>query len=111
MRALIDACAVADALQRRAPFAKNAESVMFACASKLFALLEERAGTAASNTSDYKDAVMTETALRSGMDCIVTGNEKDCIASPLRFTRRPHFWKSSTPNTTEYSEARRASAF
>ena len=26
---------------------------------------------------DYEDAVMIETAVRSGMDCIVTRNERD----------------------------------
>ena len=30
-----------------------------------------------SNVSDYEDAVMIETARRTGMDCIVTRNEKD----------------------------------
>ena len=33
--------------------------------------------------SDYEDAVMAETALRSGMDCIVTRNERDYKASPV----------------------------
>lgn len=37
----------------------------------------------ASNTTDYEDAVMIETAVRSGMDCIVTRNTKDCTAAPL----------------------------
>ena len=35
------------------------------------------------NTGDYEDAVMIETALRSGMDCIVTRNERDYRQSPL----------------------------
>ena len=30
-----------------------------------------------SNVSDYEDAVMIETARRTGMDCIITRNEKD----------------------------------
>lgn len=33
--------------------------------------------------SDFEDAVMVETALRSGMDCIVTRNERDYKASPV----------------------------
>ena len=33
--------------------------------------------------SDYEDAIMAETALRSGMDCIVTRNERDYRASPV----------------------------
>jgi len=30
-----------------------------------------------SEISDYEDAVMVETAIRSGMDCIITRNQKD----------------------------------
>lgn len=37
----------------------------------------------ASETADYEDAVMIETALRSGMECIVTRNTKDYTTSPL----------------------------
>lgn len=33
--------------------------------------------------TDYEDAVMAETALRSGMDCIVTRNERDYKLSPV----------------------------
>lgn len=36
-----------------------------------------------SRLSDYEDAIMAETALRSEMDCIVTRNEKDYRASPV----------------------------
>ena len=36
-----------------------------------------------SQLSDYEDAVMAETALRCGMDCIITRNEKDYKASPV----------------------------
>ncbi len=36
-----------------------------------------------SQLSDYEDAVMVETALRSGMDCIITRNERDYKASPV----------------------------
>lgn len=36
-----------------------------------------------SETGDYEDAVMIETAVRSGMDCIVTRNERDYGRSPL----------------------------
>lgn len=38
----------------------------------------------ASDISDYEDAVMTETAIRSEMDCIVTRNVKDYAKSLLR---------------------------
>ncbi len=36
-----------------------------------------------SAVSDYEDAVMVETALRTGADCIVTRNTRDFSKSPL----------------------------
>lgn len=36
-----------------------------------------------SPVSDYEDAVMIETALRTEMDCIVTRNETDYVNSPI----------------------------
>lgn len=36
-----------------------------------------------SDTSDFEDAVMIETARRSGIDCIVTRNQKDYEKSPV----------------------------
>jgi predicted nucleic acid-binding protein len=36
-----------------------------------------------SNISDYKDAVMIETAIREDIDCIVTRNAKDYTASTV----------------------------
>ena len=36
-----------------------------------------------SQLSDYEDAVMTQTALRAGMDCIVTRNVRDYKSAPL----------------------------
>ena len=36
-----------------------------------------------SQLTDYEDAVMAETALRTGMDCIVTRNARDYKASPV----------------------------
>ena len=36
-----------------------------------------------SNVGDYEDAVMVETAVRSGMDCIVTRNVRDYKQSSL----------------------------
>lgn len=57
---------------------------------KLFLLFEvlDTAGldcrrALASPLSDYEDAVMAETALRSGVDCIVTRNERDFRAAPV----------------------------
>lgn len=46
-----------------------------------------------SDTSDFEDAVMIETARRSGMDCIITRNQKDygkssvTVYSPEEFLR------------------------
>ena len=58
--------------------------------SRLFVLLEVLDTTGmdclkavASNTADYEDAVMIETALRSDMECIVTRNTKDYTAATL----------------------------
>ena len=36
-----------------------------------------------SEISDYEDAIMVETAIRSGMDCIVTRNVKDYAKSSI----------------------------
>lgn len=36
-----------------------------------------------SEISDYEDAIMVETAIRSEMDCIVTRNVKDYAKSPV----------------------------
>jgi predicted nucleic acid-binding protein len=58
--------------------------------AKLFALFElidtegiDCRRAVSSQLSDYEDAVMVETALRSGMDCIVTRNKRDYKASPV----------------------------
>ena len=37
-----------------------------------------------SSTTDFKDAVMIETAVRSGVDCIITRNKEDYHHSPVR---------------------------
>lgn len=36
-----------------------------------------------SDLSNFEDAVMVESAIRSGMDCIVTRNLKDYVKAPL----------------------------
>ena len=58
--------------------------------SKLFSLFEllDTAGincrkAISSDVSDYEDAVMVESALRAGMDCIVTRNTVDYVKSQL----------------------------
>lgn len=59
---------------------KNARMIL----NKLFSIIGLLDSTAddifraiSSDVSDFEDAVMTETAHRSGMDCIVTRNTKD----------------------------------
>lgn len=59
--------------------------------STLFSLFEllDTAGmdcrrAISSNLTDYEDAMMSETALRCGMDCIVTRNLKDYEKSPVQ---------------------------
>ncbi|MCD7717515.1 MAG: PIN domain-containing protein [Lachnospiraceae bacterium] len=47
-----------------------------------------------SDTSDFEDAVMIETAIRSGMDCIVTRNVKDYEKSKLTVYNPEEFIKS-----------------
>jgi predicted nucleic acid-binding protein len=37
-----------------------------------------------SEVSDYEDAIMVETAIRSEMDCIITRNEKDYMNSSVK---------------------------
>lgn len=53
----------------------------------LFGLLDTSASdirnAITSELTDYEDAVMTETALRLGMKCIVTRNVKDYRKSPV----------------------------
>ena len=46
-----------------------------------------------SNIADYEDAVMIETALRSGIDCIVTRNAKDYSLAPLQIYSPSDFLK------------------
>lgn len=45
--------------------------------------LDIRNAIAAEDVSDFEDAVMIETAVRSGMDCIVTRNPKDYAKAKL----------------------------
>ena len=47
-----------------------------------------------SEITDYEDAVMCETALRSEMDCIVTRNEKDYRKSEMRIYTPSEFLSS-----------------
>ena len=44
-----------------------------------------------SDITDYEDAVMVETAIRSNMDCIVTRNIKDYSKSPIPIYKPEEF--------------------
>ncbi len=54
-----------------------------------------------SDLSDYEDAVMVETALRSGMDCIVTRNQRDYVKAPLPVYSPAEFLEQLSPNEDE----------
>ena len=108
MRAVIDTCVIVDALQSREPFCKDAQSIFLLCANRqfegfltakaitdiyyltlcaLFGLLDTTAldirKAISVEISDFEDAVMVETAVRSGADCIVTRNTKDYSKAPI----------------------------
>lgn len=50
-----------------------------------------------SETSDYEDALMIETARREKMDCIVTRNQKDYIKSSVPVFMPKEFLSALTP--------------
>ena len=50
-----------------------------------------------SNMADYEDAVMVETALRSGCDCIVTRNRKDYQNASIPAYSPSEFLQHITP--------------
>lgn len=45
-----------------------------------------------SDISDFEDAVMTETAIRSKMDCIITRNKKDYAKAGIPIYDPIEFW-------------------
>ncbi len=45
-----------------------------------------------SDISDFEDAVMTETAIRSKMDCIITRNKKDYTKAEIPIYDPIEFW-------------------
>ncbi len=74
-------------MQSRVPFAEAAQKIL----SKLFTLFHLPDTTSldcrkaiSSEIGDYEDAIMVETAIRSEMDCIVTGNVKDYAKSSVK---------------------------
>ena len=105
MRAVIDTCVIVDALQSREPFCKDAQSIFLLCANRQFEgfltakaitdiyYLTHRQTHSDKATrdvltklcaiSDFEDAVMVETTVRSGADCIVTRNTKDYSKAPI----------------------------
>lgn len=46
-----------------------------------------------SEISDYEDAIMVETAIRSEMDCIITRKVKDYIKSSIKMYEPSAFFK------------------
>lgn len=51
-----------------------------------------------SRVADYEDAIMIETALREGMDCIITRNLRDYSFSPLPVYSPQEFLKRMNNN-------------
>ena len=98
MRVLVDTCVIIDALQSRVPFAEDAQRIFIY--SKLFTLFHLLDTTSldcrkaiSSEITDYEDAVMVETAIRSEMDCIVTRNVKDYMKSSVKVYEPSAFLK------------------
>lgn len=54
-----------------------------------------------SDISDFEDAVMVESAARSGMDCIVTRNLRDYVKSPVNVYAPDAFLKQIEAENTE----------
>ena len=54
-----------------------------------------------SDISDFEDAVMVESAARSGMDCIVTRNLKDYVKSSVNVYAPDAFLKQIEAENTE----------
>ena len=58
----------------------------------------------ASDTADYEDAVMIESAIRADIDCIVTRNTKDYAEAPLPVYTPSEFLKLLTIETEPDSQ-------
>jgi len=74
-------------IMRRSTHDEQVTRKMLSDLFELFEVLDTRGidcrMAIASGTSDFEDAIMIETALRSGMDCIVTRNQKDYTQAQL----------------------------
>ncbi len=53
-------------------------------------------------TSDFEDAVMVETAVRSGVDCIVTQNTKNYSSAPIPVYEPAEFVVLLTETSEEF---------
>ena len=145
MRTVIDTCVIADALQSREPFCKEAQSIFLLCANRqfegfltakaitdiyylthrqthsdkatrdvltklcaLFVLLDTTAldirKAISAEISDFEDAVMVETAVRSGADCIVTRNTKDYAKAQIAVCTPEEFIQQIDEDTGLFSE-------
>lgn len=82
MKVLIDTCVVIDLLQNRVPFSNDAKKIFYLIGDKKI----NGCITANSCTDIYyitrkalhdEDAVMVNTAMDNGIDCIITRNIRD----------------------------------
>ena len=74
----------------------------------LFSLLDTAAldirKAISAEVADFEDAVMVETALRSGADCIVTRNTKDYSKAPLPVYNPSRFIELLTETGEDFTE-------
>lgn len=74
----------------------------------LFSLLDTAAldirKAISAEVADFEDAVMVETALRSGVDCIVTRNTKDYSKAPLPVYNPSRFIELLTETGEDFTE-------
>ena len=131
MRTVIDTCVIVDALQSREPFCKEAQSIFLLCANRQFGgfltakaitdiyYLTHRQTHSDKATRDVltklcalfvlldttvEDAVMVETAVRSGADCIVTRNTKDYAKAQIAVCTPEEFIQQINEDTGLFSE-------
>ena len=131
MRTVIDTCVIVDALQSREPFCKEAQSIFLLCANRQFEgfltakaitdiyYLTHRQTHSDKATRDVltklcalfvlldttvEDAVMVETAVRSGADCIVTRNTKDYAKAQIAVCTPEEFIQQINEDTGLFSE-------
>ncbi len=95
MKALADTCVILDVLQKREPFWEeqritHSDTETGKIMKKVFLLFPVLNTTGLdcqraliSETADYEDAIMVETALRENADCIITRNISDYKFSPV----------------------------